>query len=1014
MNGPRDVRDRVAALREQIERHNHEYYVLDAPLVSDAEYDALFRELQELETRYPQLVTPDSPTQRVGAEPQGQFGQAAHVLPMLSLNNAFAAEEVAAFDRRVREALASERVAYAAEPKFDGLAINLTYENGVFVRGATRGDGYMGEDVTPNLRTIRAIPLRLTARKPPELIEIRGEVLMLRKDFETLNQVQRAKGERELVNPRNAAAGSLRQLDVRITASRRLTFYAYGLGASKAGPGFACHSELLDYLAENRFRVAAEREVVSGLEGVLEYYARIGAKRTALPYDIDGVVYKVNDLAAQERLGYVARAPRFAVAHKFPAEEATSEIVAIEVQVGRTGALTPVARLTPVFVGGVTVTNATLHNLDQVRAKDVRVGDTVIVRRAGDVIPEVVRVVLDRRGPQAREFHMPPRCPVCDSAVERIESEAVFRCTGGLYCAAQRKQAILHYASRRAMDIEGLGEKLVDQLVESAVVHTPADLYRLDVPTLAAFERMAEKSASNVVAAIGASRKRPLARFVYALGMHHVGEEVAKILAQHFGSIEAMLAADWTTLIADKERVQKENTRRRSRGEALLDPVLPGVGPEIMQSVATFLQQAHNREVIGDLLEQGVAPQAGKPSAARTGKLVGRTFVLTGTLPSLSREEAAARIAAEGGRVTGSVSKKTDYVVVGAEPGSKYEKARELGIAVLEEQDLLNLLAECHYVPLCRGADPGARMRASRPSLESRLMNEVTKAVFPVAGMGTRFLPATKASAKEMMPVVDKPLIQYAVEEAVAAGMTEMIFITGRGKRAIEDHFDKATELEAELSQRGKSDLLQIVQEIIPRNVSCVYVRQPQALGLGHAVLCALPVVGDEPFAVVLADDLIDAQTPVLSQMTAIYGRCGRSILAVQNVGRAETRRYGIVRTEPASKSPHRIGGIVEKPEPDKAPSTLGVVGRYILTPRIFHHLQHQTPGAGGEIQLTDAIAALLADEDVFAYEFEGVRYDCGSKLDYLKANLAFAVKHPEIGAEFRGYLKSMGCRVPE
>ena len=421
---------------------------------------------------------------------------------------------------------------------------------------------------------------------------------------------------------------------------------------------------------------------------------RIGEKRAALPYDIDGVVYKVNELVAQERLGYVARAPRFALAHKFPAEEATSEVVAIEVQVGRTGALTPVARLTPVFVGGVTVTNATLHNLDQVRAKDVRIGDTVIVRRAGDVIPEVVRVLPEKRPPDAREFHMPERCPVCDSKVERIESEAVFRCTGGLYCAAQRKQAILHYASRRAMDIEGLGEKLVDQLVESQIVHTPADLYHLDVPTLAALERMAEKSAANVVAAIEQSKHRTLARFIYALGMHHVGEEVAKILAQYFGSIDGLLNADWDALIADKERVQKENTRRRSRDEALLEPVLPGVGPEIMQSVANFLRQSHNREVIRALLDSGVTPESPPARPLRRGKVDGRTFVLTGALSKLSREEATARIVAEGGRVTGSVSKKTDYVVVGADPGSKYEKARELGVTVLEEQDLLNLLGQ--------------------------------------------------------------------------------------------------------------------------------------------------------------------------------------------------------------------------------------------------------------------------------------------------------------------------------
>ncbi|MEA3154398.1 MAG: ligase [Betaproteobacteria bacterium] len=694
MNVPRDVRGRVAALREEIERHNHQYYALDAPLVSDAEYDALFRELQELEEKFPELVVPESPTQRIGTQPQAEFGDVRHRLPMLSLGNAFDNEDVVAFDRRVREALDVEQVEYAAEPKFDGLAISLTYADGVFVRGATRGDGYTGEDVTANLRTIRAIPMRIAARKAPALLEVRGEVLMLKRDFEAMNAAQRAKAEREFVNPRNAAAGSLRQLDTRITASRRLTFYAYGVGAAEGIPGFTRHSEVLDYLAANWFRVAAERDVVTGVDGLLSYYGRIGTQRIALPYDIDGVVYKVNELVAQERLGFVARAPRFALAHKFPAEEATSEVVSIEVQVGRTGALTPVARLTPVFVGGVTVTNATLHNLDQVRAKDVRIGDTVIVRRAGDVIPEVVRVLAEKRPTDAREFHMPEQCPVCGSAVERIESEAVFRCTGGLFCAAQRKQAIRHYASRRAMDIEGVGEKLVDQLVESQIVHTPADLYHLDVPTLAALERMAEKSAANVVAAIEQSKHRTLARLIYALGMHHVGEEVAKILAQYFGSIDGLLNADWDALIADKERVQKENTRRRSRDEALLEPVLPGVGPEIMQSVANFLRQSHNREVIRALLDSGVTPESPPARPLRRGKVDGRTFVLTGALSKLSREEATARIVAEGGRVTGSVSKKTDYVVVGADPGSKYEKARELGVTVLEEQDLLNLLGQ--------------------------------------------------------------------------------------------------------------------------------------------------------------------------------------------------------------------------------------------------------------------------------------------------------------------------------
>lgn len=693
MNVPREAERRAASLREEIDRHNYQYYGLDAPLVSDADYDALFRELQALEAQYPELVTPESPTQRVGAEPQAQFGQVIHRLPMLSLANAFGEDEVRAFDRRTREGLNEASVEYAAEPKFDGLAINLTYADGVLVSGATRGDGYKGEDVLANLRTIRAIPLKLTVRPAPPLIEVRGEVLMQKRDFEAMNAVQREKGEREFVNPRNAAAGALRQLDVRITASRRLTFFAYGVGAVEGAVRYTRHSELLDYLAANRFRVAGERRVVTGLDGLLGYYEEIGRIRAGLPYDIDGVVYKVNALAAQERLGFVARAPRFAVAHKFPAEEAISQVAGIEAQVGRTGALTPVARLVPVFVGGVTVTNATLHNLDQVRAKDVRVGDTVIVRRAGDVIPEVARVLIEKRPVDASEFEMPAHCPVCGSKVERIESEAVFRCTGGLYCGAQRKQAVIHYASRRAMDIEGLGEKLVDQLVETGMVRTPADLYVLDAGGLAQLPRMAAKSAANVMKAIEGSKERTLARFIYALGMHHVGEEVAKILAQYFGSAQALLESrDWDALIDQKESVQKENTRRRSRGEPELEVLLPGVGPEILGSVANFLAQPHNREVIEGLLARGVRPQNAVQSGARTGKLVGKTFVLTGTLPNLSREDAAARIAAEGARVTSSVSKKTDYVVVGADPGSKYEKARELGIAVLEEQDLLKLL----------------------------------------------------------------------------------------------------------------------------------------------------------------------------------------------------------------------------------------------------------------------------------------------------------------------------------
>ena len=670
MGGPREVGARAEKLRREIERHNYQYYVLDRPLIPDAQYDALFRELQQLEARHPGLVTPDSPTQRVGTAPAEAFAEVTHRVPMLSLNNAFDEDEVSAFDRRVREALERENVEYAAEPKFDGLAVSLVYERGALARGATRGDGYTGEDVTANLRTVRAIPLRPTARRAPLLLEVRGEVLMLKGDFEELNRAQRARGEKEFANPRNAAAGSLRQLDSRVTALRKLAFFAYGLGAAEGVPRFTKHSELLDYLAASHFPVATERAVVRGVAGLTDYHRRIGEKRQRFPYDIDGVVYKVNDLAAQERLGFVARAPRFAIAHKFPAEEAASEVLAIDVQVGRTGALTPVARLKPVFVGGVTVTNATLHNEDEIRRKDIRIGDTVVVRRAGDVIPEVVRVLKDRRPARARHFAMPGRCPVCGSAVKRLEDEAVARCTAGLYCPAQRKQALLHFASRRAMDIEGLGDKLVDQLVDKGVVKTAADLYRLDVGTLAGLERMAEKSGANVVAAIERSKRTTLARFIYALGIRNVGESTARDLAQHFGKLEDLVKAD-------EQSLQQ----------------VPDVGPVVAQSTAQFFAEPRNRKVVDGLRGAGIRFEH-VPTMRARGKVAGKTFVLTGALAHLAREEAKERIEARGGRVAGSVSKKTDYVVAGADPGSKYDKARELGVAVLDENGLLKLLGE--------------------------------------------------------------------------------------------------------------------------------------------------------------------------------------------------------------------------------------------------------------------------------------------------------------------------------
>ncbi len=666
--------ERVARLRKTIEEHNHRYYVLDEPSIPDAEYDRLFRELQELEAAHPELISIDSPTQRVGAAPLAEFAPAPHRQPMLSLNNAFAAEEVEAFDRRVSVALGQENVdpegvEYAVEPKFDGLAISLIYENGKFVRGATRGDGYTGEDVTVNLRTIRSIPLQLAQSPAPQLLEVRGEVLMLRADFERLNQQQQAQDAKLFVNPRNAAAGSLRQLDPKITAGRKLTFFAYGLVAAEMPAQLQSHSQILDFIDKNGFRVARERDVVRGAAGLLDYYRRIGELRAGLPYDIDGVVYKVNSLAAQQQLGHVARAPRFAVAHKFPAEEATSVVLGIDVQVGRTGALTPVARLQPVFVGGVNVTNATLHNEDEVRRKDVYAGDTVVVRRAGDVIPEVVRVATPGLRRDEDRFVMPTRCPVCDSLVVRQEDEAASRCSGGLYCSAQRKQALLHFASRRALDIEGLGDRLVEQLVDRNLVRTPADLYALDLQTLAGLERMGEKSAANVLAAIAKSRDTTLARLIYALGIRNVGESTARDLAQSFGSLEAVVAAD----------------------ESALQQV-PDVGPIVAQSVAQFFAETHNLEVIAGLRTAGMRYEAVAAQAAVSGAVAGKTFVLTGALPGMSRDDAKARIEAAGGKVTGSVSKKTDFVVAGADAGSKLEKAQDLGVAVIDEQQLLVML----------------------------------------------------------------------------------------------------------------------------------------------------------------------------------------------------------------------------------------------------------------------------------------------------------------------------------
>ncbi len=678
MSAAADMRARVQALREEIARHDHAYYVLGAPTIPDAEYDRLFRELQSLEARHPELLAPDSPTQRVGGARRGDLPAVRHAVPMLSIHTETDSGPggAEAFDARIRRKLGlgenDPPVQYAAELKFDGIAISLRYEHGLLARAATRGDGETGEDVTPNLRTIRSVPLRLSSGDPPAALEVRGEVFMRRDAFEKLNERQRAAGEKVFVNPRNAAAGFVRQLDPSVTASRPLSFFAYGIGEVNGWQLPDSHSRLLDALAEFGVPVSNRRTVVRGAQGLLEFHARIAAERDRLPFDIDGVVYKVDSLALQNRLGYVTREPAWAVAHKFPAQEELTRVLGIEVQVGRTGKLTPVARLEPVFVGGVTVSNATLHNEDVVHALDLRIGDTVIVRRAGDVIPQIVAVVAERRQHGARPFAMPAHCPVCGSHVVRDEQEKDHRCSGGLFCPAQRKQALLHFAGRRAMDIGGLGEKLVDQLVDGELVRSPADLFQLDLATLAGLERMAEKSAANLLAAIDRARSTTLARFIYALGIRHVGETTARDLAGHFGSLDALMAADESRLLE-----------------------VPDVGPVVAASVARFFAEPHNREVIGLLRAAGVHwPQDSSRPEAPRGPLAGAAVVLTGTLPNMSREQASERIVAAGGKVTGSVSRKTTFVVAGADAGAKLDKARSLGVRVLDEAGLLQLLGE--------------------------------------------------------------------------------------------------------------------------------------------------------------------------------------------------------------------------------------------------------------------------------------------------------------------------------
>jgi len=671
--------------RQSLNKYNYEYYVLDAPSVPDAEYDRIFKLLQEIEASYPHLITPDSPTLRVGGAALPAFKQVRHEVPMLSLNNGFDDADVVAFVRRVEEGLQSElgkipHIDFAADLKFDGLAISLIYRNGLFVQAATRGDGTVGEDVTENVRTIRAIPLRLLGENPPALLEVRGEVLMFKADFARLNARQREQGLKEFANPRNAAAGSLRQLDAKITAQRNLRFFSYGLaqfsGSSTSGLAPSSHTDLLAWFGQMGIPICKEQTCANSAEGLLKFYRDTEQKRDQLPYEIDGVVYKVNSFAQQQQLGFVSRAPRFAMAHKFPAQEQLTTIIDIDVQVGRTGAITPVARLAPVQVGGVVVTNATLHNEDEIRRKDVRIGDVVIVRRAGDVIPEVVSVVLDQRPADARQFVMPTQCPYCGSDIVKLDDEAIARCSADwIKCPAQRKGGLWHFASRKAMNIDGLGEQLIDQLVDKRVITTAADLYKLGFVSLAALDRMADKSANNIIAAIEASKKTTLARFIYALGIRHVGETTAKDLARYFGDIHPLMEATDEQLLQINE-----------------------VGPVVAKSLRSFFSDPLNKEVVEQLLAAGVhwpkSTDAVDPAAGGAQLFAGKTFVLTGTLPTLSREQAAALIEAAGGKVQSSVSKKTSMVLAGEEAGSKLIKAQYLKVQIISEDDLQKMLKE--------------------------------------------------------------------------------------------------------------------------------------------------------------------------------------------------------------------------------------------------------------------------------------------------------------------------------
>lgn len=674
MSASAAIRKRIDSLRDQIRHYNYQYHALDEPEIPDVEYDRLMRELEGLEAEHPDLVVPDSPTQRVGAEPVGAFGNIKHLRPMLSLDNAFSEEELNEFHRRLTDKLELEiadELAYSAEPKLDGAAVSLLYENGQLIRGATRGDGTTGEDITHNVRTIDAVPLKLYGSGYPETLEVRGEVFMPHAGFHAYNKAEAKKDDpKPFVNPRNAAAGSLRQLDPRLTAKRPLDIYVYAVGFVEGGSLPSTHSKILDCLQEWGFKVCPERRVVIGIAGCMEFYAEIGARRDQLEYDIDGVVYKVDRLDYQEELGFVSRAPRWAIAHKFPAQEELTVVRDIEFQVGRTGAVTPVARLEPVFVGGVTVSNATLHNMDELERKDVRVGDTVIVRRAGDVIPEVVKIVPDRRPKRTRKVKVPANCPICESVVERPDGEAVARCTGGLFCAAQRAEALKHFVSRRALDIEGFGSKLIEQLVGADRLTTPADIFTLTHDELVALERMGEKSAENLLAAIEKSKETTLARFLYALGIREVGEATAASLSGAFGNLDGVMDAT-------EEELQ----------------AVPDVGPVVASRINAFFSEKHNQEVVQRLIAAGLAWTESEPGpAAGDGALSGKTFVLTGTLTNMTRDEAKARIQALGGKVTGSVSSKTDFLVYGDKAGSKLTKAQNLGVATVNEVELEKFL----------------------------------------------------------------------------------------------------------------------------------------------------------------------------------------------------------------------------------------------------------------------------------------------------------------------------------